>query len=59
MQACRTQSVVDACKFRPEFSRLELKDQLAMIGNCIEVTGAVLWECSEKHDRLTEWIEAE
>ena len=56
MQACRTQSAIDACKFRPEFARLELADQLGMIFNCVEVTGAVLWECSEKRDRLAEWI---
>ncbi len=59
LAACRTQSVADACKFRPEFAQLELADQLAMIGNCIEVTGAVLWECSAKRDRLAEWIESE
>lgn len=59
LQACRTQSVVDACRFRPEFANLRLEDQLAMIGNCTEVTGSVLWECSAKRDRLAEFIEAE
>lgn len=59
LQACRTQSVVEACRFRPEFVNLELADQLAMIGNCVEVTGAVLWDCSAKRDRLAEYIETE
>lgn len=58
LAACRTQSVTDACKFRPEFGRLELADQLAMIGNCVEVAAAVLHECAEHHGRLREWIEA-
>ncbi len=53
------QSAIDACRYRPEFSRLDLADQLGMISNCIEVTGAVLWECSAKRDRLAEYIEAE
>jgi hypothetical protein len=30
-----------------------------MIGNCIEVTAAVLWECAAKQERLRDWIEAE
>jgi hypothetical protein len=59
LQACRTQSAVDACKFRPEFVRLSLADQLGMVRNCIEVTGAVMWECSAKRDRLAEWISAD
>ena len=59
LQACRIQSAIDACKFRPEFAQLELPDQLAMIFNCVQVTGAVLWECSEKQGRLAEWIEVE
>lgn len=57
MAKCRTPSVTEACRFRPEFANLELADQLAMIGNCIEVTAAVLWECDEKQSRLVEWIE--
>lgn len=28
-----------------------------MIANCVEVTAAVMWECSEKHDRLVKFIE--
>lgn len=58
MQACRTQSVTDACRFRPEFGRLDLADQLAMIGNCVEVMSAVLYECAARQGRLREWIEA-
>lgn len=53
------QSAVDACRFRPTFGNLKLDDQLAMIRNCIEVTGSVLWECSAKRDRLAEFIEAD
>jgi hypothetical protein len=30
-----------------------------MVRNCIEVTGAVMWECSAKRDRLAEWISAD
>lgn len=59
LAACRTQSAVDACKFRSEFGNLTLDDQLGMIRNCIEVTGAVLWECSGKQARLAEYIDAE
>lgn len=59
MAACRTQSVTDACRFRPQFGNLELADQVGMISNCIEVTAAVLWECAGKQGRLVEWIEAE
>src|SRR5262245_1897596 len=59
MAVCRTQTVTDACKFRPEFRKLELGDQVAMIANCIEVTAAVLWECDEKQKRLAEWVASE
>ena len=59
LQVCRVQSAIDACKFRPEFAQLELADQVAMIANCVEVTGTVLWECSALRDRLAEWIEAD
>lgn len=54
-----TDGLVAACKFRPEFARLELDDQLAMIRNCIEVVGPALWTLVEKHDRLADYIEAE
>jgi hypothetical protein len=30
-----------------------------MVGNCIEVTASVMWECSAKRDRLAEWINGE
>ncbi len=55
---CRTQSATDACRFRPEFAQLALKDQLAMLGNCLEVVAVVMWECDEKQRRLAEFIEA-
>lgn len=58
MEACRTQSAVDACKVRPEFWNLELADQAAMIRNCVEVTADVMWKCAAKNERLVEWIGA-
>lgn len=30
-----------------------------MIANCVEVTAAVMWECSEKQARLADFIEGE
>jgi hypothetical protein len=59
MQACRLQSAADACKYRPEFEDLELRDQLGMIANCLEVTAFVMHECAAKQKRLVEYIEAE
>ena len=59
MAQCRLPSVAEACRFRPEFARLDLADQLAMIGNCVEVMSAVLYECADKQGRLSEWIEGQ
>lgn len=56
LEACATQSVHDACRFRPAFADLELVDQLAMIRNCLEISGPALWSCAAKHDRLVDWI---
>lgn len=58
MEACRTESVHDACKFRPEFANLTEDEKLAMMRNCFEIIGPEFRACAAKQDRLREWIRA-
>lgn len=57
LQPCALDKVARACKFRPEFANLELRDKLAMMANCFEIVGPELRECSAKRDRLGEYIQ--
>lgn len=59
MGAPNVDGLVRACKFRPTFRNLLLDEQLAMIRNCLEITGDVLWKTIEKNRRLVEWINDE
>ena len=59
MEACRLQSVRDACKFRDTFGNLTEDEKLAMMRNCFEIIGPELRACAAKQERLAGWIEAE
>lgn len=50
------QSVLEACRFRPQFSNLTLDEQGAMLRNCFEVLGPAYREEARKRSRLVEWI---
>jgi hypothetical protein len=56
LEPCQLDKVQRACQFRPEFGRLELRDQLAMMANCFQIVGPELRACSAKRDRLDEYI---
>lgn len=58
MEACRIESVHDACKFRPEFANLTEDEKLAMMRNCFEIIGPEFRACAEKRARLAEWIKS-
>lgn len=56
MQACATETVRLACKFRPEFANLLESEKLDLMAGCFEVIGPVFRECAAKNERLVDWI---
>lgn len=59
MGPSRQAQVVDACKFRPQFSNLKAEEQLAMIRNCVEVLGPSMRLEATERQVLVKWIQGE
>lgn len=58
-ETCPVQAVVEACRLKPEFGRLEAEDQAALLLNCASVAGPVVRECAAKLAEAQAWIAAE